>query len=89
MRKVSDSADISMLKIAADFFEPSAAFSAMLTASVVLPMDGRPATMIRSPGCRPRGHLVELLEPGRNAGQLAVGLVELVDPVDHVRQDAT
>ena len=53
MRKVSDSADISMLNIAADLFEPSAAFSAMLTASVVLPIEGRPAMMIRSPGCRP------------------------------------
>ena len=53
MRRVSDSADISMLKIAADLFEPSAAFSAMFTASVVLPIEGRPAMMIKSPGCRP------------------------------------
>ena len=65
MRKVSDSADISMLKMAADFFEPSAAFSAMLTASVVLPMEGRPATMMRSPALQARGHLVELLETSR------------------------
>jgi hypothetical protein len=53
MRSVSASADISMLKMAADFPDPNAAFSAMLTASVVFPMEGRPAMMIRSPGCSP------------------------------------
>ena len=63
MRRVSDSADISMLKMAADLFEPRAAFSAMLTASVVLPIDGRPATMIRSPGCRPEVISSSCLKP--------------------------
>ncbi|MNY29750.1 hypothetical protein D3C86_1638100 [compost metagenome] len=31
----------------------STAFSTRFMAKVVLPIDGRPATMIRSPGCRP------------------------------------
>ena len=53
MRKVSDSADISMLNIAHDLFDPKAAFSAIFTANVVFPMEGRPAMMIKSPGCRP------------------------------------
>ena len=53
MRNENCSADISMLKIAVGTCAPSAAFSAMLTASVVLPIDGRPATMISSPRCRP------------------------------------
>jgi len=42
MRRVSDSADISMLKMAADLFDPSAAFSAMFTASVLCPWKGGP-----------------------------------------------
>ena len=63
MRRVSCSADISMLNIATDLFDPSAAFSAMLTASVVLPMEGRPATMMRSPGCRPAVILSSPLNP--------------------------
>mgnify|MGYP000954712137 CR=1 FL=1 len=49
MRKASCSTDISMLNTAADLPAPRAAFSAMFSASVVLPMDGRPAMMIRSP----------------------------------------
>ena len=53
MRKLSCSADISMLKIAAGTLWPSAAFSAMLIASVVLPIDGRPAMMMSSPRCKP------------------------------------
>ena len=53
MRNESCSADISMLKIAAGVLCPSAAFSAMFTASVVFPMDGRPAMMMSSPRCRP------------------------------------
>ena len=63
MRSVSDSADISMLKIAADLFEPSAAFSAMFTASVLLPIEGRPAMMMRSPGCRPEVISSSFLNP--------------------------
>ena len=63
MRRVSDSADISMLKIAADLFEPRAAFSAMFTANVLLPIEGRPAMMIRSPGCMPEGISSSFLNP--------------------------
>ncbi len=50
---VSCSADISIEKIADGTPLAIAAFSAMLTASVVLPMDGRPAITIRSPGWKP------------------------------------
>ncbi len=53
MRSVSASADISIEKIADGTLRSIAAFSAMLTASVVLPIDGRPAMITRSPGCRP------------------------------------
>ena len=42
-----------MLKIAAGTLLPSAAFSAMLIASVVLPIDGLPAMMMSSPRCKP------------------------------------
>ncbi len=42
-----------MLKIAAGTPFAIAAFSAMFTASVDLPIDGRPAMTMRSPGCRP------------------------------------
>ena len=52
-----------MLKMAADFPDPSAAFSQIFTASVDLPMDGRPATMIRSPGCRPEVISSSCLKP--------------------------
>ena len=53
MRNESCSHDISMLKIAAGTLLPSAAFSAMLIASVVFPIDGRPAMMMSSPRCSP------------------------------------
>jgi len=82
MRKVSDSADISMLKIATDLLEPKAAFSAMLTASVVLPMEGRPAMDDQIAGLHAGSHFIELFESGRDTGHLAVGVIQLVDPVD-------
>ena len=53
MRRLSCSADISIEKIAVGTLRSMAAFSAMFTASVVLPIDGRPAMITRSPGCRP------------------------------------
>ena len=55
MRVISCSAGISMEKISTEpfTFGSSATFSAMLSENAVLPMDGRPATMMRSPGCRP------------------------------------
>ena len=36
----------------------------MLTANVVLPMEGRPAMMIEVTRLQTRGHLVQLFEPG-------------------------
>ncbi len=42
-----------MLNTATGSFASRATFSAMLSEKAVLPMDGRPATMIRSPGCSP------------------------------------
>ena len=54
MRNASCSRDISMLKTPTLALRgPNAAFSAMFMAKVVLPIEGRPATMIRSPFCRP------------------------------------
>ena len=49
----SCSRDISIEKTAEGTPLPIAAFSAMFSASVVLPIEGRPATTIRSPGCSP------------------------------------
>ncbi len=51
MRVISCSAGISIEKISTDpfTFGSRATFSAMLMASVVLPIDGRPATITRSP----------------------------------------
>ena len=55
MRVMSCSEGISIEKITTDAFTPalSAAYSAMLTAKVVLPIEGRPATTTRSPPRRP------------------------------------
>ena len=54
MRNASCSRDISMLKIPTRaFFGPNAAFSAMFSAKVVLPIEGRPAMTMRSPFCNP------------------------------------
>ena len=55
MRVTSCSEGISMLKIATEALLSglTAAYSAILTASVVLPIEGRPAMMIRSPARRP------------------------------------
>ena len=51
--KLSCSADISKLKIAVGIWWPIAAFSAILIAKAVFPIDGRPATTTRSPRCKP------------------------------------
>ena len=47
----------------------------MLVASAVLPMPGRPATMIRSEGCRPPILASRSFRPVAMPGQLAVALV--------------
>ncbi len=53
MRRTSCSFDISSENTATPVLPSSAAYCAMLSANAVLPMLGRPATMTRSPGCRP------------------------------------
>jgi hypothetical protein len=40
----------------------------MLSTRLVLPIDGRAATMTRSPGWKPARHLVEVVEAGGHAG---------------------
>ena len=52
-----------MLKIATGFSCLIAAFSAMFIASVVLPMDGRPATIIKSESCSPAVFSSKSLKP--------------------------
>ncbi len=39
-------------------------------------------------GLQTRGHFIEFLESGCDAGHLAVGVIQLVDAIDHVRQNA-
>ena len=84
MRVITCSDGISMLKIATEARVPgcTAAYSAMFTASVVLPMDGRPATMMRSPGRSPPVILSKIGETGRQTAQLVRVVVPLVDLVD-------
>ena len=53
MRRASCSMDISRLKTATGIFSIRAACWTMFMARAVLPMEGRPARMIRSEGCRP------------------------------------
>jgi hypothetical protein len=53
MRNASCSRDISIENTATGLLKAIAAFSATLSANVVLPIEGRPATMTRSPGCNP------------------------------------
>ena len=52
-RNASCEADISIENTATAFFDFSAPYSAMLSASVVLPIAGRAARISRSVGCRP------------------------------------
>ncbi len=65
MRVITCSEGISMLKTATEARVPgcTAAYSAMLTASVVLPIDGRPAMMTRSPARRPPVILSKSVNP--------------------------
>ncbi|MNN16155.1 hypothetical protein D3C81_1292840 [compost metagenome] len=53
IRMISDSPGISREYTRTAFSLRNTAFSTRFIAKVVLPMDGRPATMIRSDGCRP------------------------------------
>src|ERR1700675_1105508 len=53
MRIASCDAPISIENTATGNLSSSATCSPMLIASELLPIDGRPATMTRSPGCKP------------------------------------
>ena len=57
------SSGISNEKINAGFFMVMAAYSAILIPKTVFPIDGRPATMIRSPACNPDVILSKSLNP--------------------------
>ena len=59
---------------------------AMLVASAVLPMAGRPARMTRSERLQAAHHAVEVVEAGRDAGELAVALEGFGGHVDGAAQ---
>jgi hypothetical protein len=63
MRRSSDSLLISRLKTATVALLVTAAFSAMLIASAVLPIEGRAAMMISSPFCSPLVIMSNCLNP--------------------------
>ena len=52
---------------------------AIFSTRLVLPIEGRAATMTRSPGCRPRVFRSMSVEPGRHAGDVALVLEQLLD----------
>ncbi len=59
-----------------------AMLKAMLVASAVLPIDGRPARMIRSEACRPPILASSAFRTGGNAGEAAFALVGVVRHLD-------
>ena len=64
---------------AGDAARRSATCCAMLSTRLVLPIDGRAATMIRSPRWKPRVILSISVKPVRDAGDEALVLEELLD----------
>ena len=63
MRSTSARAGISSEKMATGSLAPMATASAMFIAKVVLPIEGRPAMMMRSPACKPAVILSRSLNP--------------------------
>ena len=59
-----------------------ATLKAMLVASAVLPIEGRPARTIRSEGCRPPILPSSAVRAGGDAGQAAVALVGIAGHLD-------
>ena len=55
---------------------------AILVASAVLPMPGRPATMIKIGGLQAAHHAVEIVQAGGDAGQAPVTLLGVGRHVD-------
>ncbi len=62
--------------------------SPMLSANAVLPIDGRPATMTRSPSCRPEVMRSRSAKPVGDAGDVGriVAVVQQLDALDDLRQ---
>ena len=56
-----------------------ATYCAMFSTRLVFPIDGRAATMIRSPRLQPARHLVEVDEAGRHARDQPLLLEQLLD----------
>ena len=86
IRIASCSAGISMLKTATDNRPCIAASSTMFIANAVFPIEGRPATMTRSPRCRPAVIASRSLNPD---GTPVIGLSlpgQLVDALHHAGQ---
>ena len=86
MRMASESPGISMLKTATGRWVSMATFSARFIAKLVLPMDGRPATMIRSEVCSPEVISSKSGNPVGSPVMALVALVELVDALDRLDQ---
>ena len=80
-RRTSCSLLISRLKTPTLLRSLTAACSAMLSAKLVLPTDGRAATITRSLFCSPVVRRVEVLEPGAHAADLTAVGVEVVEAV--------
>ena len=59
----SCSADISIVKMATVSFALSAALTAISMASAVFPIDGRPAMIMKSDGCKPEVRWSSFVKP--------------------------
>ena len=60
---------------------------AMFRQKLVLPIDGRAATITRSPGLQPGGHLVQFREARGHAGDQALVLLQLLDRLEAVAHE--
>ena len=87
MRSASCSFDISSENRPTVSPVRSATCWAMLRQKEVLPIAGRAATMIRSPFCRPAGHLVDVDEAGGEPRDQLLRLRELVDGAEALLDD--
>ena len=47
-------------------------------------MDGRAASTIRSPACKPAGHAVQVIKTGRHAGDVVGVVRHLLHPVQQL-----
>ena len=88
-RRTSCSLLISRLKIPTDRAGacPTAAYSAMFRARLVLPTDGRAARIDEVRGLQARGQRIEIGEAGPDAADLAPVRVQVVEPVERVVEE--